>query len=1261
MRLRVCWGLVSGGFLLALANDVVSQHFVVDKPLEEYLVKQKPIAPADAVKTFQLPDDLSIELVAAEPLITDPVAIAFDEHARMYVVEMGGYPMGGPDGEPQSRVRLLEDKDGDGYYETSHVFVDKLTFPSGVTAWDGGVYVTCAPDVFYYKDTDGDGKADVERKAFGGFGTWNQQHRANGLVYGLDNQLYVSNGDSQGMVYSPKTPDKKVNIRGMDFRFTPGSEAYEAISGSGQFGTSFSNWGRRFICNNRIHIREMILPRRYLARNPSLAVQSAHAVVSDHGEACQVFPTSKQLPRWIDLDHVGFITAACGVQIYRGEALPGRYAGHAFVCDPVYNLVHQDLIDHQAGPAVVARRAEPDREFLTSTDQWSRPVFLANGPEGALYMVDMYRAIIEHTEWIPDSIEKIVDVKQGMDRGRIYRIVTKDKKRPAPVTLGGATTLALVAHLANPNAWVRETAQRLLFEHQDRSAVGALKVMAQTQQAPLGRLHALWTLHGMGALDEGLLAAALADEHPWVREHAARLSEPFLAESSLLREKLVGLCDEPDGRVRMQLAFSLGEMPGEAAIGALAKIAARDAGDPWIRAAVLSSVNGVGSGLLARLVQGHQTFLAGDEPEAREFLQQLCQSIGASRDAGQVDQVLALVVRNAKSPEAPWWGEVVLAGTAAGIDKGGKTKLQLSTGQGSLLALLRNTSPAIRREAHRLASSVEMVETAEQKAAVAAAMKTAADENASEEDRVLALQTLGYGAFDVVGETLADLLPPQNPQAIRAAAVQTVSMSRSHQAAKLLLEHWPTFTPDLQNKTLDVFLERQDWIGFLIQAMKEDAIPAWSLDAARRQQLLRHPDSKVQDLVKGLFDVQPGERDFDKTIASFKASLTLRGDLKAGRVLFEKLCAACHKIGELGHEVGPDLTGIRNRPKESLLEDMINPSKALAPGYTAYAIETEEGELLTGVITAEAANNVTLRKQGGEIEVLLRKDIVEMFSTRKSLMPDELEKDLKPADMADLLAFIKSLKYTRGPMAHWRFEKDEEDASGSIVDQVLSGDGEGNQPAYIDDVPDATLYDPIEDMSYPNKRSIQFDGQDDYVRLGELGSPDLGSKDMRQTQTIEFFVKLMRPPGEGSPAGLLVGRWTQSSYEGDHLAVFLNGDASISCVAQSAVGGFDSEHNSGNGGTLKVGTWHHVAGVYQFDPQRNAATVAVYLDYALASMKTFPAGGPLRPTRRGYQLGGEGDATTGGFRFVAGHFDEVRISNEALSPKQFLRKGGSAP
>jgi len=325
-RDRPDWWMLffSIAMLAAVAAPAPAQvKFVVDKPLDEYKIKSEPLSPQEALKTFQIPEDLTIQLAAAEPLVEDPVAIAFDEAGRMFVVEMRGYPLG-KDGKggPQSRVKLLEDKDGDGYYETCTTFVDNLTYPNSVMPWDGGIYVTCAPNIYYFKDTDGDKKADVRRVVFCGFGEWNQQHIVNGLVLGLDNWVYLENGDSGGIISSPKYPMKRVPIDRMDMRFRPGSEEFEAISGQGQFGLAFNDYGRRFICNNRNICREVMLKNHYLRRNPYLAVGATSNNSSDHGAACKVFPTAKQPARWVDLDHEGYITAACGIKIYRGDLLP---------------------------------------------------------------------------------------------------------------------------------------------------------------------------------------------------------------------------------------------------------------------------------------------------------------------------------------------------------------------------------------------------------------------------------------------------------------------------------------------------------------------------------------------------------------------------------------------------------------------------------------------------------------------------------------------------------------------------------------------------------------------------------------------------------------------------------------------------------------------------------------------------------------------------------------------------------------------------
>ncbi len=730
------WGtgaLLIGLLALAVPERTVAQRFVTTRPVSEYVPTDKTLTPAEALADFALPDDLAIELVAAEPEITDPVAIAFDADARLYVVEMGGYPNGPEEeGAPQqSRVRLLEDVDGDGRYETSTIFVDGLTFPTGVMPWDGGIYVTCAPYIYYFKDTDGDKRADVRRIVFEGFGEGNQQHRVNGLKWGLDNWVYVANGDSGGQITSPKFPGKRVSIRGSDFRFRPGSEEFEAISGQAQFGIAFDDFGRRFFCSNRRHVHEVVLPRRYLARNPHLAVRSPQADVSDHGDAPRVFPRSEQKARWIDVTHVGYVTSACGLEVYRGSLLPARYHGNVFVAEPVSNLVHRDVLTGTDQPVVTASRARPGVEFLASSDPWSRPVFVANGPGGALYVVDMYRQHIEHPQWVAPELIKIFDLQAGQDRGRIYRIVPKGMGYRRPLRLGRASTVELVRNLTAPDGWRRDTVHRLLVSRKPSDAVAPLRSLALTGSLAQARVHALWVLEALGALDEPLLERLLVQAPSRVKTHAVRLSEGLFDASPVLRQRVLTLANHRDARLRFQVALSLGAMSDEPIDAALSAIVARDLDNQWTRLAALSSAAGNEARLLAGPAMARKTS-AGEA---------LAQAVGRIIGARQKDEEIAdlLSLRSATSGDGEsaeaWWKTTAVEGLAEGLGQGRARKLRLLATQPLILRMLSDprtlgeTSEAARlgEAVRRIASFIEMEETPEQKASINEALARSYD------------------------------------------------------------------------------------------------------------------------------------------------------------------------------------------------------------------------------------------------------------------------------------------------------------------------------------------------------------------------------------------------------------------------------------------------------------------------------------------------------------------------------------------------------
>src|SRR5436190_6821523 len=560
--------------------------------------------PANALKTFHVAPGFRVEQVAAEPLVADPVAVAFDENARLYVVEMRGYSENKD--EKVSRIRLLEDTSGDGKFDKSTIFLDGLAWPTAIFCWSNGVIVADAPDIFYLKDTDGDSKADERRLLYTGLGTGNVQGLANSFQWGLDNRIYLAiSGSGAELKKSGDEQTKALSLRGRDIAIDPRTWSVAPVSGGAQHGLSFDDWGNRFVCSNSDHLQEVMYEDRYLARNPYIAAPPPRRSIAADGPQADVFRTSPVEPWRIVRTRLratgvvpgivegggrpaGYFTGATGTTIYRGDAWPSQWHGVAIVGDVGSNLVHRKKLEPD-GVGFVGRRIDEKSEFVSSSDIWFRPVQFANAPDGTLYILDMYREVIEHPASLPPIIKKHLDLTSGRDRGRIYRIVPDGFKQPTLPKLAGAAVEVLVALLQHPNGWHRDTAARLLYERQDKAALELLEKMAIESPLPLARMHAMHVLDGLGALTEKVVLPRLNDDHPGVREHAVRLAEKLASSSAAIGKRLLSMADDPELRVRYQVAFSLGELPASRdRNAALVKIAKRDVADGYVRVAVLS-------------------------------------------------------------------------------------------------------------------------------------------------------------------------------------------------------------------------------------------------------------------------------------------------------------------------------------------------------------------------------------------------------------------------------------------------------------------------------------------------------------------------------------------------------------------------------------------------------------------------------------------------------------------------------------------------
>jgi putative membrane-bound dehydrogenase-like protein len=951
------------------------------------------LAPQEALRHFQLDAGLRIELAAAEPQVVDPVSVRFDEHGRMWVVEMRDYPHGPAEGQsPQSRIRVLEDREGDGYYETASTFADKLLFATGVQPWKGGAIVTLAGRVAYMKDTDGDGRADLDETWFTGFAQQNSQLRANHPTFGLDNHIYIANGLRGGTVVDVRRPEaKEVSINQMDFRFDPRGTHYEAVSGVGQFGLSLDDYGNRFIVSNRNPVKHVVLEDRYIKRNPFLAVPAVSHDVAAAGEQSRVFPLTRA---WTTSTlHAGQFTAACGVHIYCGDTLPDEYRLSTFTCEPTGNLVHREVM-RPKGATFESQPAQEGREFLASPDEWFRPVNLKLGPDGALYVVDMYRAVIEHPDFVPDELKKRPDLRYGDDRGRIYRIRAAETRPKAhPAKLADLSSAELVALLEHPNAWQRETAQRLLIERKEKSAQPALEALVHKAQRPQGKVHALWTLAGLNGLTQETLLAALADPHSRVQEQAVLLSEHWLPAHSALRERVTQIAaqDKLDGRLRFQLALSMGYFPADEAIGPLGDLAVAGAEDEWTRRAVASSVPQQ-PGALLTAVLSRPLWTSREPTRGQQLLvQELAALVGARRDVQEIGSVLAELTRLSGGPATQRTQRGVLLGISQALARRGSSLQEQ-------LKKLPSTEANLKQHVDRLFEH-------------AAAL--AVDASADIASRQQSIELLAYASFDQAGPVLTRLFEQDPQQELRLKAIDALAVHRDESIAGLLLVNFASQTPALRRAVLDAVIGPPERASALLDEIEAKRIAASELDRVRADRLGKHGNAKIrQRAVKLLAEALPADR--QKVLADYQDVLKLASDANRGREVFQKNCSTCHRIAGVGVDVAPDIADSRTKKPEQLLVDILQPNRAIDANFVNYVVVTADGRTLTGIVTSDTASSLTLKQPEAKVVTLLRQDIEELRSTGLSLMPEGLEKNIDKQQMADLIAFIKNWRYLDG-------------------------------------------------------------------------------------------------------------------------------------------------------------------------------------------------------------------------------------------------------
>jgi glucose/arabinose dehydrogenase/mono/diheme cytochrome c family protein len=620
------------------------------QPLPEHI--QVPPAPTltaeEALKTFKIAPGFRIEIVAADPLVHNPVAMEFGPDGRIWVVEMSDF-MPNPDGKGEDAkvgcIAVLEDTDGDGRMDKRTVFLDGLVMPRAFALVGDGVLVGEPTHLWFCRDTNGDGVADEKTEVASDYGvTTNPEHTANGLMWALDNWIYSANHTTR-------------------FHFDGnGKFTREPTATRGQWGITQDDSGRLFHNSNSDPLRADLVPTEYFSRNPYLSAPA--------GSNVSIVPAN--LPIWPGRVTTGVnrgyktlnregkiteVTAACAPLIYRGVLFPKEYYGNAFICEPSANMVKRILLTENGG-TVGGHNAYEGTEFLTSTDERFRPVNLSSGPDGAIYLVDMYHGILQHRIYMTSYLRKQVESRnlaEGLGMGRIYRIVPEGTKPlKAHFDLAHENAAQLVRHLRAANSWWRDTAQRLLVERKDPAAIPLLRELARSPASPpLGRLHALWTLEGMQQLDRETVLAALESPDDRVTVAAIRLSEKWLAQKDDkgIFQKVTALNGAVSPRITLQKALSLGVAESPAAIAALASIAERDGRQPFV-------ADGIISGLGGRELDFIKVAIAGPTAEnAASTVSLATSAILKSRDPARITGVLTCLASDTPTPA---WAQAAL-------------------------------------------------------------------------------------------------------------------------------------------------------------------------------------------------------------------------------------------------------------------------------------------------------------------------------------------------------------------------------------------------------------------------------------------------------------------------------------------------------------------------------------------------------------------------------------------------------------------------
>ncbi len=985
---------------------------------EPITTMQAPLSPAQSMKHIGVPEGFRLELFASEPEIGGkPICMNWDERGRLWIAETIDYPNElQPPGQGRDRIRICEDTDGDGRADKFTVFAEKLSIPTSLAFSNGGVIVHQAPDTLFLKDTDGDGKADERRVLFSGWGTSDTHAGPSNLNYGLDNWMYGILGYSG---FEGTVGGEPMKFRTGFYRFKADGSKMEFLrnTSNNSWGVGISEEGVLFgsTANNNPSVH-MPIPNRFYEQVRGWS----SAVLPMISETARMYPITEKV-RQVDLH--GRFTAGAGHALYTARAYPPEYWNRtAFVTEPTGHLAAAFVIQPK-GATYFSRNSW---NLVAGRDEWVAPIMAEVGPDGQVWVIDWYNIIVQHNP-TPQGFKTGKGNAYETDlrdktRARIYRVVYGEGKKPHRKTLAGVGPEGLVEALKDDNMFWRRHAQRLLVERGKADVAPQLTAMVKNRDMDAiglnpGAIHALWTLHGLGAMtvpDELAISALAAGlDHPsaGVRKAAADV----LPRSGEVGAKLLldsGAIDDDNMQTRLSALLALAEMEPSKAIAEALVVAldrAENVTDPILADALTSGLARHEDYVLDALGRGSGAKTAGQNAAVTRDRNRILRIFGEHVGrGGKADSALKVARNLAGLPSNV--ADPILEGLVTGWPAAARPADSPEIGA-ALAKLLATQSQSGQGRVVRLAKIWGTSSLSKQAREVAAVfLKQAGDESAKAEDRIAAagqwIQLRGDEP-EAIG-ALLDLITPRTDPAVAEGIVEAVSEAASDKAGEAIVSRIGPFTPALKRAALAAVGRRTDGVKALLDALEQGTLPLSELALDQRTALAGYPDSSIASRFRKVLEKGGGlpSADRQKVIEELAGVYRNTGDAVAGKAVFVNNCAKCHRHSGEGAAVGPDLTGMAVHPKEELAVHILDPSRSVEGNYRAYTVATTDGRVLTGLMASESRTAVELLDAEAKTIRLPRSEIEEIAASTKSLMPEGFEKTISEKQLTDLLEFL---------------------------------------------------------------------------------------------------------------------------------------------------------------------------------------------------------------------------------------------------------------